>query len=158
QKVIFAGLTILCMFSFVACSGMTGGGDLASWLNEKVLGGTARDPVVAEVYGSKVTFKQLRDLARQRQIANIYMTEATKAAVQKRMEEMRPAGSQAPDRDLLTRLFGDPEFMQLQQRGNMQPYFGGAFDAKGLLDFKIWLHQADVLGIPKFNKADITQE
>lgn len=155
QKVIFAGLTILCMLTFVACSGLSG--DAGSWLTQ-LFGGTARDPVIAEVYGKKVTFKQMRELARQRLIANTYMMEATKAAVQKRMEELRTSGNQPADRDLINRLFGDPEFMQLQQRGNMQPYFGGGLDANALLDFKIWLHQADVLGIPKFTKEDITQE
>ena len=52
QKVIFAGLTILCMLTFVMCTGM--GGDVGDWLL-RVLGGREKSPQVAMLYDSKVT-------------------------------------------------------------------------------------------------------
>jgi hypothetical protein len=45
-----------------------------------------------------------------------------------------------------------PELMQLQQRGTL--LFGGDLTANDLVDFRIWRHQADRLGI-QFSRPDI---
>jgi hypothetical protein len=151
-------MTIVAMFSFVLISGVGSRGDFADWFSNLVGGRRSSGPEVGQVYGKKVTYKELRDLAQQRQMANFYMSAATSAARDKRMEELRPSGNQPMTQDFLQRMFSDPEIIQLQQRANMQPYFGGSFGGEGLFDFLIWLHQADTLRIPQFTKADINQE
>ena len=127
QKVMFAIMTIVAMFSFVLLSGVGTGGDMISALGHW-FGRGSTGPAVADLYGKKVTLVDLRELSQQRQIANFFMSAATSAARDKRMEELRPSGNQPMTQDFLQRMFSDPEILQLQQRANMQPYFGGSED------------------------------
>jgi hypothetical protein len=155
-------MTIVAMFSFVLISGVGSRGDFADWLMQLFGREGGSGPVVGEVYGKKVTYKELQDLAQQRQIASSYMYAATNIALSKKMEEIRPSGNQPDFREFMMRLQTDPEARQLSMRAERQrlgePYFGGSFDFEGLFDYKIWLHQADLLGIPPFGKADINQQ
>jgi hypothetical protein len=148
KKVIFACLTIMCMLTFVACSGMSSGGDFAHWL-QSLLWGKIRDTEVSELYGKKVTQRQMIETLRQREIANIYMASLTNVAVENRQQELKLSGSQ---KGL------DAETLQLFQRMQGRPYFGGSLSPEGILDFKIWLHQAEQLGIPEFTQADVSNE
>jgi hypothetical protein len=158
QKVIFACLTIMCMLTFVACTGV--GGDFAGWL-QGLLVGRGPSNEVASVNGSEITQRELITLARQREIANIYMREATKIALDSRLQELRPPG--APQDDLKAwievsqKAQRDPECIVLQNRFRMNPYFGGKLNGDGLLEFKIWLHQADALGI-RLTPADVNKQ
>src|SRR5579871_5700023 len=61
QKVLFAGLTIVCMFTFVLTSGVAGFGrdffsELPRWLGV----GRGKNPPVATVYGQKYGEMDLR--------------------------------------------------------------------------------------------------
>ncbi|OAI47766.1 hypothetical protein AYO44_08995 [Planctomycetaceae bacterium SCGC AG-212-F19] len=157
QKALFAVLTIICMFIFVGSAGM-GAGDLIASLMGMIGVRGSQGAGMASLYGADVSQRDLVFLARQREIANTYMSSATDFALQNRMQELRPPGDQRMTGDLLQKMFRDPEVIQMQQRLNMQPYFGGAFNTQGLLDFKIWLHEADRLGISKLSMADIQKE
>src|SRR5262245_11907203 len=73
QKVIFAGLTILCMITFVlAGSSSIGGGDFFSTLQHAVSGRFQRTDV-AQLYGSAVTERDIALARAQREVANKYM-------------------------------------------------------------------------------------
>ena len=72
HKVIFAGLTIVCMLTFVMSSGVAGIGDGFSWL-QHALGGTSRYPQVAKLYGKNIDIRELTTLREQRILANRYM-------------------------------------------------------------------------------------
>jgi hypothetical protein len=157
QKVIFAALTILCMVTFVLCTGI---GDLGSMIQRWIVG-SVRQTDMYELYDSQVGLRELAQLQREREIANLFMAQATSLALQSRLEELRSPGSRPDDfkalMELTRKAERDPEVMQLQARLNNQPYFGGSWKPDGLMDFKIWLHQADLLGI-RLSKADIQKE
>ena len=156
QKVIFAFITIFCMLSFVACSGLQGGGDMMHWLQGLFFSGS-RAADVGTVDGKGVDQRQLVELARQRELANVFMSSATEAALQAKMQELRPPGDSRMTPESFQRIFRDPDVVYLQQRVNNQPYFGGSLKTEGLMEFKMWLNQADKMGI-RFNAADVQRE
>src|SRR2546421_266180 len=88
QKVFFAGLTILCMVTFVMCGSM-GKGDFFDTIAQ-MFTGRHRSEVVATLYGKDISGKEIRELRSQRQLASQYMTdldrvtssEAVRAALQ----------------------------------------------------------------------------
>ena len=75
QKVVFAGLTILCMLTFVMAGGSFAGGDLFSEMTRWVTG-RSRTQDVAVVNGKTVTDRQILELRRQRRLANQFMQQA----------------------------------------------------------------------------------
>jgi len=78
QKVIFAGLTIVCMGIFVISSGM-GGGDifnqLTGWMSNR-----SRTHQAAKLYGHDVDEMTIAMTQRRRQLANDYMQIVTQRA------------------------------------------------------------------------------
>src|SRR5581483_1628082 len=88
QKVIFAGLTILCMVTFILTgSSLTGRGDFFDWVQTS-LGGKGRFPAVATLYGSKVDQRDIQELREQRIVANEYMLIASSDARRRVMAEI----------------------------------------------------------------------
>ncbi|MBY0526671.1 MAG: hypothetical protein K2R98_24960 [Gemmataceae bacterium] len=159
KKVLFAGLTIMCMLTFVLMgTGMGGGGDFFSDLTRS-LTGNVRQTDVASLYGKDVTEKQLFTLKQQRLLANSFMTMATDAAFNSKVEAIRKTLGTSPQAQqaLLTHIFRDPDCITLQQRLMSQPYFGGGINPEDLLDFLIWKHEADRLGIT-FTDDDVVAE
>jgi hypothetical protein len=75
QKVLFAALTILCMFVFVL-SGASG--FFQEW--QHWFTGRGRIPEVATVYGKPVDERDLLLLRQQRELANMFMVEAIQRA------------------------------------------------------------------------------
>jgi len=203
QKVLFAGLTILCMFTFVAMSGVSTGGDLFSQL-VPLFGGQSRGKMeVANLYGRSIDQQEIVLLRQQRRLANEFMSIATQNAQEnltadiiKTVPEFDKALQDQLQTLTLYRRFAAqmgrlPEFdsqlnmmtsrlrnlqasllnekkdasakkigalMNAYQREVLQNqnaglegesglYFGGSLTLDGLLDFLIWKHQADALGI-----------
>jgi hypothetical protein len=173
QKVIFAALTIFCMFSFVACSGLQGGGDLATWV-QGLFSNRAQGGEVASIDGKKVTYMQMRELQRQRQLANSFMLAASNLAMNNIIQELRPpnTGAQPDFRqqfEFETKIRNNREIQRLQSRvvdprtgqpDPKRPYFGGSYDADGLLEFMVWQRQADKLDVdisPEDMEKEITR-
>ncbi len=73
QRALFAGLTIVCMLSFVMSSGIAGVGDGFSWLQQKLMG-TSKYPIAGQLFGKNVDVMELRNLNTQRSMANRYMS------------------------------------------------------------------------------------
>jgi hypothetical protein len=71
QKVFFAGLTIVCMITFVASFGA---GDLIQTGLAYFGAGKSKGRVVTTLYGSKVRELDIDQLSRQRKLANDFMT------------------------------------------------------------------------------------
>lgn len=198
RKAMFAGLTLLCMVTFILTGSMTGRGDFFDWL-QTAFGGEGRIPQVATVYGNRVDQLEIQTLREQRLLANEYMMVLTQLArsqiyqeILKSMDKFK--GFEQQLRTILQ--FGEqlaavPEFSR-QYLGEIQkmysslealgkkeeaallaqlavaleragrhppnaPYFGGSLDLQGLLDFLIWRHQADRLGI-QLTRADVENE
>src|SRR5438034_11105616 len=80
SKVVFAGLAILCMLTFVLSSGM-GRGDLLSRFTDWA-GGGRRSEAVLTLYGKKYDTRQVLATNLGRQLASEYMTTATALAQQ----------------------------------------------------------------------------
>jgi hypothetical protein len=79
SKVVFAGLTILCMVTFILSSGM-GKGDFFSQISETFGGRTG--PTIATLYGKSYSARDIDELSNRRRMANDYMDAAIAAARQ----------------------------------------------------------------------------
>src|SRR5262245_37515004 len=77
SKVVFAGLAILCMFTFVLSSGM-GRGDFFSQITEFFGGGGGN--TVITVHGKKFDAREFDAIQRQRLLAGEYMDAAVAAS------------------------------------------------------------------------------
>jgi hypothetical protein len=222
QKVVFAGLTIICMLTFVMAGGSFAGGDFFSELTRLITGGRSRIPEVAMVYGKKVSDREIQELRQQRRLANDFMLQAVSYARFNIIDNVRKYLSppdkpsdlqfdQADQNQLQSILlhaqlaaFNPNEYLNNLQIYLMQLriidshlveakkpqelvnalrqleavlyndiwvfrtpkdalypdenlYFGGSMSEKGLLDFLIWRHQADRLGI-RLTTADIAKQ
>ena len=77
SKVVFAGLTILCMATFVL-AGTGGKGDFFSWVTDLFGGGGGSKYV--SLYGKNYTVREINQIAAQRRMANDYMDAAVAVA------------------------------------------------------------------------------
>jgi hypothetical protein len=86
KKVIFAALTIICMFSFVLCSGV-GRWDpvqqIAAWF-----GGKTRQTVVVKISGKEIDEKDVSELRRQRDLANKFILQSIQGAFESVRKDM----------------------------------------------------------------------
>ena len=198
QKVFFAGLTILCMITFVLTGSISASWDFFQGF-ATIFGGRGSSPDVAKLYGKRVFQNELAQLQKQRAIANKFMGSAMQMASFSAMNSALDAIQKSQmDRQLQSQIQRDaqmflqgldPQFskifgifsqqifmeldsirtqvaikkpedavliLQLQealsqlarlQRSVGEFYFGGGMEGKSLLDFMIWKHQADHLGI-----------
>src|SRR5882724_2502867 len=76
QKTMFAGLTIVCMLTFVLSSGL-GRGDFFSYVTDRIGYRSVQEKdKAALLYGQVVSSQDVNDLQRQRTLANVYMRTA----------------------------------------------------------------------------------
>ncbi len=95
SKVVFAGLTILCMATFVL-AGSGGKGDFFSWLTDLFGGGNRANYV--SLYGKNYSVGDINELANQRRMASDYMDGAITAARQGLEQRLKKAAEQVdPD-------------------------------------------------------------
>src|SRR5205807_2871220 len=91
QKVMFAGLAIICMFIFVLTGSAMSGWDYFVGLMENFGLSTSRNPTVATIYGSNVNKSEILNVQRQRQVANQFMAQASATAYRKVGESRQQA-------------------------------------------------------------------
>jgi hypothetical protein len=158
KKVLFAGLTIICMFTFVLSSGLGGRMDLFTelprWLGfsggrEKYI--RNRQGKEIELYGSKVAIKDLEELRRQRTQACTYLQSAFTLAA---MELDRRLTSAPPEEH---QRLGMQIRRAQQMAGVWGIYQARATSLPEMLDFLIWRRQAERLGI-ELTDADVATE
>jgi len=191
KKVVFATLTIICMFTFVLSSGLGGRMDLFTELPNMIGIGRAREKYakdkedkVVKVYGDKVKLEDLAELRQERALAisclmkSIQYAQSELAKEQSKLFEksLDPTGFQqqqmqyqqkqqllatAQIRNLL--YFVDQNelyqllFLLQQAPDRVAQAIGQTQPVERLLDFMIWRHQADKLGI-YLTDADIENE
>lgn len=80
QKAWLAGLTILCMVTFVMCSGFSAGSNLLGSFGV-MFGAGRKAEVVATMYGKDVYAREIQQLRNQRRLANQYMLEVERASM-----------------------------------------------------------------------------
>jgi hypothetical protein len=163
QKVIWGFLVIVCMITFVLMSG-TGRGDIFDRITQWVRstrGGTA----VTTLYGKTVDARQLEEVRRQSELTATAMQQALGMAYDQIERELKPIRDQMNNKpldpksgglELLQQQFklqGDQQELQTRL-AKLSKEFSGRAKPEGQLDYLIWRHQADRLGI-QFTHEDI---
>src|SRR5262249_17278650 len=113
SKVVFAGLAILCMITFVLSSGM-GRGDMLTQLTNWASGGS-RGTEVLTLYGKKFDGPQARQIQYGRQLASQYMLASIERARQnvfQRASDGVAKMADGPARSLAQRAVQTRQFMQ----------------------------------------------
>jgi len=95
QKAIFAGLTIICMLTFVLTSGVGSGGDFFSEL-QRMIGVRSTATEAARLFGKRVEMADIMRLREQRRLANQFMTASLEFALNNALGELQTA---VPDLD-----------------------------------------------------------
>lgn len=147
KKVLFATLTIIVMFTFVLSSGLPGNLDLMNLLPQSISGRKTVVPV-ATLYGKKITYEELDKVRNQRRLAATALGMANFSA-----QVNQPF--QNPDKDRDAFLAHQMRVRQAEFR--LQNWFAEMGTLDDTLDFLIWKHQADELGI-QLTKDDIDRE
>jgi hypothetical protein len=192
SKVVFAGLAILCMFTFVLSSGM-GKGDFFQSVTDMFGGGSGS--TVVTVHGNKIDAREFDAIQNQRRLANEYMAAAvgaSHAGLERRVIEIF-GRLDATDRQALQPLLSArystlsrgtfqqiPQIQQYiqsqialyesQKKTDLvnalgilsklldldltvlnlrfgQPFFGPTESIDNTVNFLIWRHEADRLGV-----------
>jgi hypothetical protein len=157
QKVIWGFLVIVCMFTFVLMSGSGGSGTIFDRL-VKGAGGRRGGTPVTKLYGSDVDTRQLQDTKFERGLAQQLLNRALGKAYQEVTQDQQAAQQELAKRPGDSK--AEPEkvfsaFMKTdKQKKELEANFARfavSFDqyqsTSRLLDYLIWLHQADQLGI-----------
>jgi hypothetical protein len=154
RKYWMAGVLLMCMLTFVVCTGV--GGDLSERILQ-IFNARAQGEEILKLNGRTVKEKELRDLKERREIAQKFMSklmdfgiDRLKNAIEaetKAVEEGAKKGEEKIDQRRF-RLF---KFQQLQQeladRKSRQYYFETGTRLDDLADFMVWLEIADRLNI-----------
>jgi hypothetical protein len=140
-KIWMAGVTLLCMVTFVLCTGV--GGDFGDTIL-RFFRGKGDDYV--KVGGKRYNYTDIEDLKDQRNVANDFMrtlSEMGMRQIDKRVKSATPQEQKDPDRKqqlaLLT-IFRDDLFGKVTRE---QRYFHGGTKLNDLIDFIVWLQLAD---------------
>lgn len=147
QKAWMATVLLLCMVTFVLCTGV--GGDLSDRLLSglRPRGGNA----AVELDGRTIYSNELYSLKTQRKLADKYMRLAIERVVDKIDKNLKQAEREegkanlAQRKLILARLASIKA--DLKQRVDKPRYFEGDFKFDALVDFMVWLKQADRLEI-----------
>lgn len=153
QKTLIAGLAIFTMFMFVAAIGGQGGdfiSAVAGWFGKS----KTNSPVAAELYGKEVTERDLMTLNSQRRMAWEFLDKMSGQAADKvRQPLMQQTGHEKFTPEMINQFVrSDPRVRAMIDNLSRIPRYSS--DPHDLIDFKIWLHQADELGIHLTN-ADV---
>src|SRR5712692_43143 len=141
-----AAILMICMISFVFCTGMRG--DMSEKIPQ-LFGG--RGPAAIEIDGRGISRRELDNLKTQRNLANTYMKQCAEFAFQfvskKYFDETKDANVKDPEnRD---RRLGQLALMRstLGLRKARPRYFESGVKFDDLVEFKLWQAEADRLGI-----------
>jgi hypothetical protein len=113
SKVVFAGLTILCMATFVLSGGMGGKGDFFTTVGDWLSGGSRTAAVT--VYGKNYSGPDVNEIAIQRRMANQYMDYAVSATAQSLFMRYQESASKL-DREsqgMLEQVINQPQLYSL---------------------------------------------
>jgi hypothetical protein len=174
QKVLLAGITLVAMFSFILCSGLASRSDAVFDFFVNLFGGTGRNrtPPVTKLYGKTVNTAEVGELLRERRLAQDALGRANALARQEISLKLQKLG-EIKETDADAKREQADLYQQVQQLSPPQapypqfpqfsmppgPLFWRTFapfqdmdKLDNLLDFMVWRHQAEKLGI------DLTSE
>jgi hypothetical protein len=144
RKFWMAAILLVCMITFVLCTGLQGG-DFADWLMRFF---RSSGPEAVQIANRKVTVRELEDLKRRRETANDYMTRAAQMIVAQLRSRIEGAGRE-PNEEKRRLEIQQAQLIQTQLLDKLSRprYFRGGTGLEGLLDFLVWREQADRLNI-----------
>jgi hypothetical protein len=143
QKFWMAAILLMCMLTFVLCTGTAG--DFGARV--EALFRSRHGSEAATLNGSTVYLKDLEDLRARRNIADLYMRNAARFSL-KRLEDGLLNMDKIPQqqRGGVTILWNEMK-KDLTNRLARPRFFSGGVKYDDLLNFMLWLQQADRLGI-----------
>jgi hypothetical protein len=145
RKFWMATILLVCMVTFVLCTGFQGG-DFGDWLM-RLIGRRGGDEVTS-IDGRTITTRDLEELKAQREIANDYMRKATDLVIREVKLRSEEAGKGKMDKARTDMLRRTAALQRLLADKLARPrYFSGGTKLDDLLDFIIWRNQADRLGV-----------
>jgi hypothetical protein len=132
RKMIFAIMTIVCMFIFVLSSGLGGRADLLN----RTFGGKSNPNTVeiATLNGKKIDRDRLGEIVNRRQLANFYMQSAVNSADRNILERILKRANDIPMEDIrndvtqmahmkMATIADDPRFQQIRMQALIQYRF-----------------------------------
>jgi len=144
QKFWMATILLLCMITFVLCTGGPGGD-----LSDRVLAlfSNRKGQAVARVNGYSVYRKDLEDLRIRRNIADLFMIKASRLAIDRLTERLKNTDKipEAQRRQVI--LLWEGMKKDLHDRLSRPRYFTGGVKYDDLINFMLWQQEADRLGI-----------
>jgi hypothetical protein len=149
QKVAFAILTIVCMITFVLCggSGLPVFRNLAQNIGE-FLGMRPAAAKVTTLYGKGVTRQEVDQLRLQRSLAQEAFSRAFDSAIGQVRNDLKPLDNKFDEDSAKRRAELEEQGKQVQRSAaHTMLAFRDLKKLDSLLDFMVWRHQADQLGI-----------
>jgi hypothetical protein len=145
RKFWMATILLVCMVTFVLCTGFQGG-DFADWLLRLL--GRNRGDAVTTIDGRSVNSRDIDELKLQREIANDYMRKATQLIIREVKLRSEDAGKTRDDKAREAKLITYGTYQRvLADKLAKSRYFSGGTKLDDLLDFLLWRNQADRLGV-----------
>jgi hypothetical protein len=149
QKYWMAGAVLVCMVTFVLCSGGirgTGLDDLLMWITRR------KGDEYARINNRRYNYEDLQELKNQRNLANDYMRELTKVAHDRMVNIVKQINAKK-----MTQKLEDKEQQELYLYGRAmrdladkyaeQRFFMGGAKLDDLVDFVLWRDLADKYGV-----------
>lgn len=152
QKFWMATILLVCMITFVLCTGV--GGDLGDRIIN--LFRSREGQTYAKLDGRNLSSAELHDLKTQRNIANEFIRRACELSLKNLDAEIQAAKQDLKEgkvpEEKRKELLPEIEFRtqlrnMLDERLRRRWYFGLGGNLDNLIDFKIWVIQADRLGV-----------
>jgi hypothetical protein len=152
QKIWIPGLLLVCMVSFIMCSG-SGGEELSDVLLRMIRGESGE--AVISLNETQVRFSKLDNLKKQRIMANIYMRESSRMALTT-IEGAIADLKKAKDQKEAAKARGTLEDIRrmLIERLKEPNYFETGTKLEDLATFMLWQKEADKLGV-QLVEADV---
>jgi hypothetical protein len=146
KKFWMAMLTIMCMVTFVLCTGL-GQGGLEDRLMNLFQGGTGE--VIARVDGRSYRHSQISDLRMQRNLANEFMRKSVEICVKELSKKIEDLEKDEKADKLTGQQIAQLRGLRddLYSRIKRPRYFDTGVKLEDLVDFLVWRNQADRLDI-----------
>jgi hypothetical protein len=137
-----ATILLLTMVTFVLCTGTRG--DFGEWIMG--LFGRRQGSPLAKVGGRNIYAKEMTDFKERRNLANDFMKRAGEMAYANLETIAKSTKLPADKRELILNRANGGKIV-LQERLSKPRYFGSGVKLDELVDFQVWLLEADRLGI-----------
>ncbi len=155
RKFWMATILLVCMVTFVLCTGSFQGGDFGEWIMRLL--GRRSGYAVTTIDGRTVYSQELHELKTRRDIANAYMRDAIQLITAELKHRIDEAGKMTNEKERAQTLQRATYLQRYLADKLARPrYFRGGTKLEDLLDFLIWRNQADRLNI-RLNDATVAE-